>query len=71
MNQYWINVLNSAHTVSIILSIFAGISTISICIWYVITYKDKDFSIPSIYPLVSSILFILFLLLFVFTSPIN
>lgn len=71
MSQYWINVLNSAHNISIILSIAMGIIVIALLYWYAITSYDEDFKTSFKYTLISIILFILTLLLYIFTSPIN
>lgn len=71
MSQYWINVLNSAHNVSNLLAIALGILTLAMLSYYTITYHDKNFRISFKYPLISIILFILTLLLYIFTSPIN
>ena len=71
MNQYWINVLSSAHNISIILSVAMGIIVIAQLYWYAITSYDESFKISFKYPLISIIVFILTLLLYIFTSPIN
>lgn len=71
MSQYWINVLDSIHNISMLLSIIMGIITIAIFYWYIITSCDEDFKISFKYPLISIIVFILTLLLYIFTSPIN
>lgn len=71
MNQYWINVLNSAHSVSAILAIVIGAITLTLFYWYALTYNDSDFKTSFRYPLISALLLILTLLLYIFTSPIN
>lgn len=71
MNQYWINVLSSAHNIGIILSVAMGIIVIAQLYWYAIASYDKSFKISFKYPLISIIVFILTLLLYIFTSPIN
>lgn len=71
MNQYWINVLSSTHNISIILSVAMGIIVIAQLYWYAIASYDVSFKISFKYPLISIIVFILTLLLYIFTSPIN
>lgn len=71
MNQYWINVLSSAHNIGIILSVAMCITVIAQLYWYAIASYDESFKISFKYPLISIIVFILTLLLYIFTSPIN
>lgn len=71
MNQYWINVLSSAHNIGIILSVAMGITVIAQLYWYAIASYGESFKISFKYPLISIIVFILTLLLYIFTSPIN
>ena len=71
MSQYWINVLNSAHNTSIILSVAMGIIVIAQLYWYAIASYDENFKISFKYTLISIIVFILTLLLYIFTSPVN
>lgn len=71
MSQYWINVLSSTHNISTILSVAMGIIVIAQLYWYAIANYDESFKISFKYPLISIIVFILTLLLYIFTSPIN
>lgn len=71
MSQYWINVLDSTHNISIILSVAMGIIVIAQLYWYAIASYDGNFKISFKYTLISIIVFILTLLLYIFTSPVN
>lgn len=71
MSQYWINVLSSAHNISIILGVAMGIIVLAQLYWYAIASYNESFKISFKYPLISIIVLILTLLLYIFTSPIN
>lgn len=71
MNQYWINVLSSAHKVSGAISVCLGIAVLVSLIDSTLCYYGKYIKIPYKYILINIGIFVLFSLLYIFTSPIN
>ncbi len=71
MSNYWINVINTTHMVTGLLSVIYGALTIALTIGAIGIYGLEQIKYYIKYIKCNMLLLILLILTFIFTSPIN